>query len=214
MPPSTGGRAGRRSTVVHRLVSSSSRSSPLRAGLPRPSPASTSHRAGSGSALSRRTASMPRASMQLMRELSSRRSQRMFAVSKPPLAISERGLVQRTPAEPRRRALANAWRPGEPASSESGDERAGPPSGLARSAQAAGLTGRACTTTAVAASANSTAKQRTPGGRASRSGSEEAASTAPRVPARAPPRTFSLSLSLSLSPREHHRARSHSHSLP
>jgi hypothetical protein len=58
------------------------------------------------------------------------------------------------PAPPRR-ALVNARRPGESASSESGAEaRGGPP----------GLTGRASTTSAVAASTHPTAKQRTPGG--------------------------------------------------
>jgi hypothetical protein len=64
------------------------------------------------------------------------------------------------------KVLANAWRPGESASSESGAERVGSPSGLARAAR----TGRVgspvvrAPTTAVAAAREGAAKQGTPGG--------------------------------------------------
>jgi hypothetical protein len=63
--------------------------------------------------------------------------------------------------------LAHSRRPGESTSDESGAERAGPPAacrGAKRCGQDAGFTGGASTTSAVAATREATAEERTPGG--------------------------------------------------
>src|SRR6185436_6059848 len=85
-------------------------------------------------------------------------------------------------------ALVNARRLASRSSSESGAEARGcpPAAWRAKRAQAAGLALLPSTTRAVAASARPAAEQGTPGGAREASGSEEAASQAPRVPARAP----------------------------